>query len=133
MLRGLPCRLRERGPGLALAVASLWIVGACSSPRTASPPGSAAPGSPTIHFEEPTGREPSEEDQGRPRIGNRPLAIALFPIQLIPDVLANAVVALKPGNLWPIQYLLYPLFVPYWGVTDAWEGRPFWDPSALYE
>jgi hypothetical protein len=81
---------------------------------------------------------PGEEDlqerwPGRPRIESRPLAIALFPIQLVPDVLANAVVALVPGSLWPLQYLLYPISVPYWGITDAWEGRPFWDPSALYE
>ena len=69
----------------------------------------------------------------RPRIEDRRLAVALFPVQVVPDILANAVVALTPGNLWPIQYALYPLSVLIWGVGDAWEGRPFWDPTALYD
>ncbi len=110
--------------------ATLALLVSCQEPR---PDVSTAPLVPGGAARKLSDQAESDRDWNRPRIGNRPLAIALFPIQVVPDVLANAVVALNPGNLWPIQYLLYPFSVPYWGITDAWEGRPFWDPSALYE
>lgn len=112
----------------ALWIGPVFLIGAaCRQPLLQEEDGDAVlvPGYDLGAFE--------DVDSSRPRIESRPLAIALFPLQLVPDTAANAVVALYPGNLWPIQYLLYPFSVPYWGITDAWEGRPFWDPSALHE
>jgi hypothetical protein len=109
-----------RAAGQILLILPVLCVASCQGP------GESAYDSP-----DPTSYE--DQSSGRPRIDSRPLAIALFPVQVVPDIIANAIVALYPGNLWPLQYLLYPVSVPYWGITDAWEGRPFWDPSALHE
>ena len=118
----LAFRLHPRALRSMSSLMVFLMLGACQ----AQPANSVAPGRSDYEY-------PEYDLPVRPRIESRPLAIALFPVQLVPDIFANAIVALYPGNLWPIQYLLYPFSVPYWGITDAWEGRPFWDPSALYE
>lgn len=122
-----------RAPGqVLLLLLPLPLAASCQQPGRAVRNTPMLEAAPRKHASDELTEDESPEN-GRPRIQSRPLAIALFPVQLLPDIATNANVALYPGNLWPIQYLLYPISVPYWGLTDAWEGRPFWDPSALHE
>ena len=73
----------------------------------------------------------------------RAAEIALFPVNVIPDIVGNTAVCVsmplwiwsvdEPGNLWPIMWLGFPIVGPVGGVLDAWHGYPFWDPIALDE
>ena len=55
----------------------------------------------------------------------------MFPVNLGPNLISNYICNLRPGNLWPIQYFLWPISGLYWGGRDAWHGYPFWEPTAL--
>ena len=69
----------------------------------------------------------------RSQIESNGLRKGMFLVNLVPNVVSNYVVALKPGNLWPIQYLLWPISGAYWGTRDAWHGYPFWEPTAVWD
>jgi len=69
----------------------------------------------------------------RSRIENGAARKGMFAVNVVPDLVSNYVVSLKPGNLWPIQYLLWPISGAYWGVRDAWNGYPFWEPTAAWD
>jgi len=74
-----------------------------------------------------------EDTLTRRQIESPGLRKGMFLINWIPNLVSNYVVALKPGNLWPIQYLLWPISGAYWGTRDAWHGYPFWEPSAPWD
>lgn len=75
---------------------------------------------------------------------HRAAEIALFPVNVVPDILSNTLVMLtlpvwmpfcdqKDGNQLPILWLFTPFVGPLMGVWDAWYGYPFWDPVVLDE
>ncbi|MCX6339143.1 MAG: hypothetical protein NTX71_04405 [Candidatus Aureabacteria bacterium] len=72
-------------------------------------------------------------NDSRPKIKDPAVAIIAAPVCLVPDLVSNYVVSLYPGNLLPIQYMLWPISGLIWGIQDALLGYPFWSPSALYE
>jgi len=69
--------------------------------------------------------------------------IALFPVNVVPDILSNTLVLLaipvwvplsgKECGLWPMMWLFAPFMGPAVGVMDAWHRYPFWDPGVLDE
>ena len=69
--------------------------------------------------------------------------VALFPVNLVPDILSNTLVLLaiplwapssdRESNLWPLAWVSAPIVGPVSGVLDAWYGYPFWQPHALEE
>lgn len=73
----------------------------------------------------------------------RAAEIALFPVNVVPDILSNTLVILtipvwvpfsdRESNLWPVIWLSTPILGPACGVMDAWHGYPFWDPVFLDE
>lgn len=73
----------------------------------------------------------------------RAAEIALFPVNVVPDIVSNTLVMLtmpvwmpfrdEQGNLWPAIWLFTPILGPACGVMDAWHGYPFWDPVFLDE
>lgn len=82
-------------------------------------------------------------DDAPPSTWERAAEIALFPINVVPDIVGNTAIYASmplwmwtvedPGNLWPIVWLGSPIVGPIGGVLDAWHGYPFWDPIALDE
>jgi hypothetical protein len=74
-----------------------------------------------------------QSDDLRPRVEAKAVRLVLFPINVAPNTISNFIIGLRPGNLWPIQYLLLPISAPIWGIQDAFLGYPFWSPSAKYE
>ncbi len=69
----------------------------------------------------------------RSQIESNGLRKGMCLVNLVPDLVSNYVVSLKPGNLWPIQYLLWPISGAAWGARDAWHGYPFWEPTAVWD
>ena len=69
----------------------------------------------------------------------RTAEIALFPVNVVPDILSNTLVILtlpawapfsgKDYNLLGVIWLMTPIMGPWIGVADAWHGYPFWDPG----
>lgn len=75
-------------------------------------------------------------DRTRSRIASPALRVLLFPVNLVPDMLSNAIV----GYVIPIHESRYccAYFVPFdffiegiAGIGDAWHGYPFWEPSVV--
>lgn len=71
----------------------------------------------------------------------RAMEIALFPINVAPDVISNTLgmlalpayypVVYPDSNTWGLVFIFAPVFGPLAGIKDAWYGYPFWDPAIL--
>ena len=70
------------------------------------------------------------------------MEIALFPINIAPDIVSNTVLLLTwplwdtavfDSNVAPAVWILTPLLGPRIGIEDAWHGYPFWNPAMLRE
>lgn len=69
----------------------------------------------------------SKDSASDPQIRSRALAILCFPLNAIPNVMVVTLRALKPGNLWPLQYAILPIAAPVVGLQRAWQGYSFWN------
>ena len=69
----------------------------------------------------------------RPKIQHTAVAVLASPINLGPNIISNYAAGLYPGDLWPIQYLIWPISGLLRGIQDAILGYPFWSPSAIYD
>jgi hypothetical protein len=112
--------------GRGLRIVSLVIVipiaGACAHVKVRP-----------LYRDHPVTQADPEDTLTRTQIESPGLRKGMFLINWVPDLLSNYIVALKPGNLWPIQYLLWPISGAYWGTRDAWHGYPFWEPTAVWD
>jgi hypothetical protein len=109
---------------LALLTLTLPIAGACALVEVKVYP---------LYGDQLLTDDDPEETLTRSRIESPGLRTGMFLVNWVPNLVSNGVVALFPGNIWPIQYLMWPFSVAYWGTHDAWHGYPFWEPTAVWD